>query len=64
MKDAPAWHDPSLVVCGSVDGPEASGSTVTTIVGNSYTIYYDKSANSNLAGKTYTLTGGGTLQPA
>ena len=47
----------------SLNGLKVSGSTVTNIFGNGHTVYYDKSANSNLAGKTYALTGGGTPQP-
>jgi hypothetical protein len=43
-----------------------SGTTITNIVGNGHTVYYDasSSANSDLGGKTYTLAGGGTLKPA
>ena len=48
----------------SLTGLTLSGSKVTNIVGDGHTVYYDKNANNNLAGKTYTLAGGGTLQPA
>ena len=48
----------------SLTGVKVFGSRVTNIVGNGHTVYYDRGANSDLAGKTYTLTGGGTLQPA
>ena len=41
-----------------------SGTEVTNIVGNGHTVYYDASANPSLGGKTYTLSGGGTLKPA
>lgn len=40
-----------------------SGSTITNIQGNGYTVYYDSSACSALGGGTYTLSGGGSLQP-
>lgn len=38
--------------------------TVTNIVGNGHTVYYDKSACADLGGNTYALTDGGSLQPA
>ena len=42
-----------------------SGSTITNIIGNSHTVYYDASlaANSTLGGKTYSLVCTGTLKP-
>lgn len=42
-----------------------SGTTITNITGNGFTVYYDStlSGNSALGGKTYTLNGGGTLTP-
>jgi hypothetical protein len=46
------------------DAAGISGSTITNIVGNGHTVYYDSSANPTLDGKTYTLVGGGTLTPA
>jgi hypothetical protein len=48
----------------TLTGAVLSGSTVTNITGNGHTVYYSKSANSSLGGKTYALTGGGTLTPA
>ena len=45
------------------DAAGISGSKVTNIVGNGHTVYYDSSANPTLGGKTYSLVGGGTLQP-
>jgi hypothetical protein len=45
------------------DDAGISGSTVTNIVGNGHTVYYDPSANETLGGRTYTLVGGGTLMP-
>ena len=41
-----------------------SGSTISNINGNGHTVYYNKSACGALGGKTYTLTGGGSLKPA
>jgi len=58
------WTVTATSHLSSLTGLTVSGSKVTNIVGNGHTVYYDQSANSNLAGKTYTLTGGGTLQPA
>jgi hypothetical protein len=42
-----------------------SGNTITNIVGNGHTVYYDTgdAANSALGGLTYKLSGGGLLQP-
>jgi hypothetical protein len=58
------WTVTATSYLTSLTGLTVSGSRVRNIVGNGHTIYYDRGANSNLAGKTYTLTGGGTLQPA
>lgn len=43
-----------------------SGSTITNIIGNGYTVTYDQNLTqkSSLDGKTCTLTNGGTLTPA
>jgi hypothetical protein len=51
----------SLTLTGGI-----SGTTINNITGNGHTVYYDAadSANSALGGQTYTLSGGGTLQPA
>ncbi len=51
---------------GLVDPAGISGSSITNIQGNGYTVTYDSSlsANSYLGGKTYQLAGGGTLAPA
>ena len=47
------------------DASGISGTTITNIHGNGHTVYYDTSlaANSALGGKTYSLSGGGTLTP-
>lgn len=46
------------------DSAGISGMTITNIIGNGHTVYYDSSANPSLGGKTYSLSGGGTLKPA
>ena len=46
------------------DASGISGSTISNITGYGHTVYYDACANSILGGKSYTLDGGGTLQPA
>ena len=46
------------------DGAGISGTKITNIVGNGHNVYYSKSANPSLGGKTYTLAGGGKLIPA
>jgi hypothetical protein len=50
---------------GFSDASGISGTTITNITGNGYTVYYDASlaANSSLGGKTFNLTGDGTLKP-
>ncbi len=40
-----------------------SGTAVTNITGNGHTVYYDAGACSALGGQSYTLNGGGMLQP-
>jgi len=40
-----------------------SGSDVTNIIGNGYTVYYNKNANVYLRGRIYNLSGGGYLEP-
>lgn len=39
------------------------GETITNIIGNGYTVYYDAEACPALGGLTYSLSGGGYLQP-
>jgi hypothetical protein len=47
------------------DASGISGTSVANIYGNGHTVYYDSSlsGNSYLGGLTYTLNGGGYLQP-
>ena len=45
------------------DSAGLQGSSITNIVGNGHTVHYDSAANPSLAGKTYTLVGGGELVP-
>lgn len=47
-----------------LSGCAVSGSTITNIVGNGHTVTYDPAASPSLGGRTYTLSGGGTLKPA
>ncbi len=46
------------------DAAGISDTTVTNVVGNGHTVHYDPAANSALGGKTYALSGGGTLTPS
>jgi hypothetical protein len=52
-------------LAGLSDPSGITGFTITNITGNGHTVYYDASlaANSGLGGKTYSLAGGGTLEP-
>jgi hypothetical protein len=45
------------------DASGISGTSITNIIGNGHTVYYDASACPALSGGTYTLTSGGTLTP-
>jgi hypothetical protein len=45
------------------DTEGVSGSDITNIIGNGYTVYYNKNANTELRGKIYNLSGGGYLKP-
>jgi hypothetical protein len=45
------------------DTAGVSGSSVINIFGNGHSVFYLSSACSGLGGKTYSLAGGGTLQP-
>ena len=54
--------DSYLTVLDDAEG--ISGSTITNINGNGFTVYYDAAANSDLGGQTYSLNGGGYLMPA
>lgn len=49
---------------GFSDPGGISGTAVTNITGNGYTVYYDPASCSSLGGLTYTLQGGGYLKPA
>jgi hypothetical protein len=53
----------SYLTCLS-DAAGISGTSISNITGNGYTVYYDTSACTALGNKTYTLNGGGTLKPA
>jgi hypothetical protein len=55
--------DSIITILSDVSG--ISGSSITNIIGNGHTVYYDGSlsANSALGGLTYSLVNGGTLAP-
>jgi hypothetical protein len=53
--------DSTLTCLNDANG--ISGSTITNITGNGYTVYYDSSVCTALGGQTYTLNGGGFLKP-
>ena len=64
MDSSSTWNvtaDSYLTVLSDTAG--ISGTTITNIVGNGHTVYYTSSACPALGGKTYTLTGGGSLVP-
>jgi len=54
------------VLTSLTDTAGISGSSIANIKGNGFTVTYDPnlSANSYLGGKTYSLSGGGTLAPS
>jgi hypothetical protein len=60
------WMVTSDSYLTSINGTAISGSSVTNITGNGHNVYYDasNSANSALNGESYSLVGGGSLQPA
>lgn len=45
------------------DSSGISGTTVNNVIGNGFTVYYDRNVCSELGGLTYSLSGGGTLTP-
>ena len=60
-----AWNvtaDSYLTCLTDADG--ISGDAITNITGNGHAVYYNASACSALGGKTYALSGGGSLKPA
>ena len=60
-----AWSvtaDSHLTCLTDADG--ISGNAISNITGNGHTVSYDKNACPALSGKTYALTGGGSLKPA
>jgi len=66
MDGSSAWTVTGDSHLTALTGAAISGSTITNITGNGHTVTYDasNSANAYLGGKTYTLTGGGTLAKA
>ena len=49
----------------TLSGAQISGTTITNIIGQGYTVYYVSADNSSLGGATYSLSGssGGQLVP-
>ncbi len=65
LDGASTWNvtaDSHLTCLNNAEG--ISGTKITNITGNGHTVTYDASSCSTLSGKSYTLTGGGYLQPA
>lgn len=60
-----SWTVTANSTLAGVSGLQLDSGTVTNIVGNGHTVTYDASAGANatLGGRTYQLTGGGTLTP-
>lgn len=60
---ASTWNVTADSYVTTLQTPATSGTTVSNIHGNGHTVYYRPDLNPALSGKTYTLAGGGTLQP-
>jgi hypothetical protein len=59
-----AWNVTADSYLSCLTNPDGiSGGSITNITGNGHTVYYAQDACPALGGKTYQLTGGGTLQP-
>lgn len=59
------WHvtaDSHLTCLSDAEG--ISGTSITNIIGNGHTVYYDPAACPALNGQTFTLAQGGSLTPA
>ncbi len=64
LSSSSTWNvtaDSYLTCLTDPDG--ISGTTITNVIGNGHTVYYDQSACPALDGQTYTLSGGGYLRP-
>ncbi len=64
MDASSSWNvtaDSYLTKFADADG--ISGTSITNITGNGFTVYYNNNANVYLKGKIYTLSGGGYLKP-
>lgn len=64
LDSSSSWNvtaDSYLTKFADADG--ISGSSITNITGNGFTVYYNNNANVYLKGKIYTLAGGGYLKP-
>ncbi len=59
------WNVTANSYISSISDPDGiTGTTVTNIRGNGYTVYYDVTGCPELGGRSYTLSEGGTLTPA
>lgn len=59
------WNVTANSYISSISDPDGiTGTTVTNIKGNGFTVYYNVNGCPELGGKTYTLSEGGTLTPA
>lgn len=64
LDSSSAWTVTADSHITSLTGAIISGNTITNIIGNGHIVYYDAASCPELGGLTYTLSGGGTLQPA
>lgn len=58
------WNITAASHLSCLNGAVISGTNITNLVGNGFTVTYDANSCPALNGQTYTLSGGGTLQPA
>lgn len=59
-----SWNVTANSYLTSINNPQGiTGTEITNIKGNGFTVYYDSTACPELGGKTYTLLEGGTLTP-
>lgn len=63
LDSSSAWNVTANSYVTCLNGAALSGDTVTNIVGNGFTVYYDAASCPALNGQTYSLSGGGALQP-
>ncbi len=64
LDSSSTWNVTADSYLSCLNGAAISGTSITNIVGNGFTVTYDPNSCPALNGQTYTLSGGGTLQPA